>query len=177
MNILAQVFGIIGLIFLIVSVQNNNKVLILIFQIFANIFYGLQYLTLGLFSAGLMSCVSLIRCLIFFYFEKKRGIITPIYWLIILTIVPIIISCFTFTGWISLIPIIATILYTYAIWQKNLTRFRVIVSSSSIGWIFYNFVGGAYVSLIGGIFEFISGIIAIIRFDIFGKKHNEKVLD
>jgi len=97
--------------------------------------------------------------------------------LIILTIVPIIISCFTFTGWISLIPIIATILYTYAIWQKNLTRFRVIVSSSSIGWIFYNFVGGAYVSLIGGIFEFISGIIAIIRFDILGKKQNEKVLD
>lgn len=177
MNILAQIYGIIGLIFLIVSVQNNNKVLILIFQIFANIFYGLQYLTLGLFSAGLMSCVSLIRCLIFFYYEKKKGITTPIVWFIILSIIPIIISYFTFTGWISLIPIIATILYTYAIWQKNLTRFRVIVSSSSIGWIFYNFVGGAYISLLGGIFEFISGLIAIVRFDILGKKQNEKVLD
>ena len=177
MNLLAQIFGLIGLVFLIVSVQNNNKVLILIFQIFANIFYGLQYMTLGLFSAGLMSCVSLARCLIFYYFEKKRGITTPIYWFVILSIVPVIISYFTFTGWISLIPIIATILYTYAIWQKNLTRFRVIVSSSSFGWIYYNFVGGAFISIIGGIFELISGLIAIIRFDILGKKQNEKVLE
>jgi hypothetical protein len=58
-----------------------------------------------------------------------------------------------------------------------LTRFRIIVSSSSTGWIFYNFVGGAYVSLLGGIFEFISGIIAIVRFDILCKNQNEKVLD
>jgi hypothetical protein len=44
-NILANILGVIGIFFLVVSVQCNKKSSILIFQIFANIFYGLQYVT------------------------------------------------------------------------------------------------------------------------------------
>ena len=170
MNILAQCFGIAGMLFLMLSIQNNKKSNILIFQIFANIFYGFQYITLGLFSAGLMSVVSLARCFIFYHYEDKKNMQTPIGWLIALSTVTIGISFFTYTNVLSLIPIIATLLYTYAIWQKDLGKFRMIVTSSSIGWIVYNGLGGAYVSLIGSFFELVNGIIAITRFDIKKQK-------
>ncbi len=174
MVLLGQIFGFIGLLFVLISIQNNKKNLILFFQIFANIFYGLQYFTLGLLSAGCMSCVSLLRCFVFYYFEKVENKRTPLYWLIILSVIPLILSCITFDGIISLIPIICTILYTYAIWQPNLKKFRFIVTSSGIGWIFYNGIGGAYVGVISAIFEFINGLIAIIRFDIRGNIKSKK---
>lgn len=174
MVLLGQIFGFIGLLFVLISVQNNKKNLILFYQIFGNIFYGLQYFTLSLFSAGFMSCVSLLRCLVFYYYEKVENKRTPLYWLIILTVIPVILSLFTYNGIISLIPIICTILYTYAIWQTNLKRFRYIVTSSGIGWIFYNGIGGAYVGVISAIFEFINGLIAIIRFDIRGNIKSKK---
>ena len=65
MNLFAQLFGIFGLIFLIVSIQNNRKKVILFFQIFANVFYGIQYFLLNSLSAGLMNLISLIRCIVF----------------------------------------------------------------------------------------------------------------
>ena len=174
MVLLGQIFGFIGLLFVLVSIQNNKKNLILFFQIFANIFYGLQYFTLSLFSAGCMSCVSLLRCLVFYYYEKKYNIKTPLYWLIILLVLPVFISMFTYNGIISLIPIICTILYTYAIWQPNLKKFRFIVTSSGIGWIFYNGIGGSYVGVVSALFEFINGLIAIFRFDINIKNIDNK---
>lgn len=174
MVLLGQIFGFIGLLFVLISIQNNKKNLILFFQIFANIFYGLQYFTLGLLSAGCMSCVSLVRCLVFYYYEKKYNKKTPLYWLLILLFIPIIISIFTYTSLISLIPIICTILYTYAIWQPDLKKFRFIVTSSGIGWIFYNGIGGAYVGVLSALFEFINGLVAIIRFDICGNIKSKK---
>lgn len=158
---------------MITSVQSNNKRLILIFQIFANLFYGLQYLSLGLLSASLMSCVSLVRCMIFHHYERKHNTTAPVSWLIVFSIISVIILFFTFSGVISVIPVVAAILYAYGIWQKNLRRFRKIVLLVSTSWIVYNFVGAAYASLIGSVFEFVSSLISIIRFDILNKQKNK----
>ncbi|MBE5821104.1 MAG: YgjV family protein [Clostridiales bacterium] len=166
MNYIPQIIGFIGLVFLVTSLQNNKKGIVLFFQIFANLFYGLQYILLNSLSAGLMSLVSLIRCIIFFYYEKKKNTTTPKVLFSILILCIVLIGIFTYTNISSLIPIIATILYTYAIWQKDLRIFRILTCLIACLWIIFNFNVGAYVILIGSIFELISGLIAIYRFDI-----------
>lgn len=174
MNILANILGVIGIFFLVVSVQCNKKSSILIFQIFANIFYGLQYLTLGAFSAGVMSIVSLLRCLIFYSYDRK-GKLVPLWLFLILALSIIFPIFFTYDGILSLFPIVATLVYSYATWQKNLSLFRKLVLSVSILWIIYNFCVGAYISVIGSVFEFVSSIIAIYRLDVKGSGKSESV--
>ena len=174
MNILANILGVIGIVFLVVSVQCNKKSSILIFQIFANIFYGLQYLTLGAFSAGVMSIVSLLRCLIFYSYDRK-GKLVPLWLFLILALSIIFPIFFTYDGILSLFPIVATLVYSYATWQKNLSLFRKLVLSVSILWIIYNFCVGAYISVIGSVFEFVSSLLAIYRLDIKGRGKSESV--
>ena len=174
MGVFAHIFGIIGIFFLVVSVQCNKKSSILVFQIFANLFYGLQYLTLGAFSAGAMSIVSLLRCLVFYYYDSKKSIV-PIWMFLILASTVVAPIFFTYDDLLSLLPIIATLVYSYAVWQKNLSLFRKLVMSVSSLWVVYNFAVGAYISVIGSVFEFVSSIIAIYRLDVKGSGKSESV--
>ena len=165
MNVLAQIFGIIGLIFLVISIQNNKKKIVLLFQIVSNMFYGLQYIVLNSLSAGMMSFISLIRCIIYYLYNRNNKII-PKNILILFIIIIISTLLFTYNGLFSIIPILATILYTYGTWTDNLKLFRYIAIIAAILWIVFNFYVGAYVAFIGSIFELLSGLLAIYRFDI-----------
>lgn len=173
MNVLAQFLGIIGLILLIISTQNNKKKLILLFEIFSNIFYGLQYVVLNLLSAGIMSLISLIKCIIYYNFNKNNHKI-PKYILIIFIIIISSTLLFTYNGIFSVLPIFATILYTYGTWIENLKLFRFIVVIVAIIWILFNFYIGAYVAFIGSIFQLLSGCVAMYRFDVRKDLRNGK---
>lgn len=172
MFILAQILGSIGIITLFISVQYNSKKQILAFQISANIFYGLQYLCLGAIPAMLMSVVALFRCIVFFAFENKNKKL-PIYVLILILALIIITSMFLNYGVMGLFPVICTLLYTIGIWQKNLNVFRIITLITACIWIGYNLFVGAYPSLIGNIFEVITSLIAIYRFNL-NESRNKK---
>ena len=117
MNIFAQVLAIFGLLFLIISVQLNNKLKILFCKIISNIFYGMQYLLLNAFSGACMSLLSLIRNVVFYFYSKYNRKI-PIFVFILFLVVMMLSSIFTYTSFISLIPIVATLIHSYAIWQK-----------------------------------------------------------
>ena len=67
-------------------------------------------------------------------------------------------------GIFNLIPIIITLAYTYSVWQDNLTVTRLVFLIAAFIWIYYNIKVGAYVSIVGNMFEIISGITALIRF-------------
>lgn len=181
MNIIAQIFGIVGLIFVFISIQNNNKNKILFFQILANLFYGLQYLFLRALSAALMCFSSLIRCVIFEKYSKRRKGI-PFFVLLFFVLLNIILGIVSFINIYNIIPVIISILYTYGIWQNNLKLFRIISVVVAIAWSFYNYFVGAYVALFGTFFELLSALIAIYRFDISKKEKltntqvNEQIL-
>ena len=166
MEYIPQLIGFLGLVLLVTSLQINKKGIILFLQIFANLFYGLQYILLNSISGGIMSLVSLIRCIVFYFYDKKGKKDIPETSFYLLTISCIVVGIFTYTNILSIVPILATILYTYAMWQKELKVFRRLSCLISALWITFNFSVGAYVVLLGSIFELISSIIAIYRFDI-----------
>lgn len=172
MFILAQILGSIGIITLFISIQYNGKKQILEFQVASNIFYGLQYLCLNAISAMLMSIVSLVRYVIFFVFENKNKKV-PIYVLVVILALIIVTSVFLNYGVMELFPVLCTLLYTIGIWQKNLNVFRIITLITACIWIGYNVFVGAYPSLIGNIFEVITSLIAIYRFNL-NESRNKK---
>lgn len=162
MNYIAQILGFIALIFIILSYQNTKKEKFLLIQIFANVFFGLQYLTLKAFSAFCSSCISLIRTLIFFKYEKQDKK-TPTFILVIILTAISIFGILTYEGIYSLIPIIIALGYSYGTWQSNLKLTYTIGIITSILWIYYNFLVGAYVSIIGSVFELLASITGLIK--------------
>lgn len=162
MKEVAQVFGLIGMIIFATSVQFKNKDKIVLLQLFANIFYAFQYLCLGTYTAALMDFITFIRSLLYYYFDINKKKI-PITYPIIFIIISLIVGFIFYNSPLSIIPIIITILYIISLAQNNLKFIRITFIMCALGWLYFNYQVGAYVCMIGNIFELISGTISLIR--------------
>ena len=169
---IAQLFGIIALVVLIMSFQKNKKDTLLKYQIFSSLLFALQYLFLNAISGCLMNLMTMIRNLIYKKFNDK----IPILYLILVIICMIILSLMSYNGIISLLPTLAVILYSIALWQKNLTITRITEIISCSLFIIYNIKVLAISGLISTFIEMFSAIIAICKFDIKKSKIRKKEL-
>ncbi len=160
---IAQIIGLIALIILVISFQINNKRKLLKLQIFSSMFFALQYLLLNAYSGVLMSIIVMLRN---YLFQKKVSIKK----LIMIISLMLLASIFTFNGIVSILPIIACIEYSIALWQSKLKILRIAEIISCILYLIYNLCVFAYMGVISTIIEFIFAIIAICRFDF--KKGN-----
>ncbi len=79
-------------------------------------------------------------------------------------------STLSFNGFISLLPMLAVILYSVAVWIGNLTMIRIVEVISCTLYILYNIEVRAYTGLIATIIEMVGAIIALYKFNI--KNHS-----
>lgn len=141
--ILSQIFTILtyGLLALTYYAKDRKKVLIISFlSIIAN---GIAYIFLNAWTGLAMCIVALIRNIIFIIDEKKNGKRetinkTDIIILIILYIISIISAIFTYDGFLSLLSVFATALYTFSVWQKKTNIYKLLGIPIGILWILYN---------------------------------------
>lgn len=140
--ILSQIFTIINYLLLALTyyVKNRKKILIISFMsLLAN---TIAYILLNAWTGVAMCLVALIRNIIFLIGEHKNKAnkITKkdIIILIILYIISIISAIFTFDGYLSLLSVFATMLYTYSVWQKNPKTYKLLGIPVGILWILYN---------------------------------------
>lgn len=141
--ILSQVFTVImyGLLAVTYYAKDRKKILILSFaSLIAN---GIAYLLLNAWSGLAMCIVALIRNIIFLLDEKKNGKRdkinkTDVIVLIILYAISIVSAIFTYEGFLSLLSVIATMLYTLSVWQKNPKVYKLLGIPIGILWIAYN---------------------------------------
>ena len=122
--ILSQVFIIISYTLLAITYQIKNRKSILILSFMSIAATGLSYLFLSAYSGLAMVIVAAIRNVIFVVDEKKNGKrltnTTKDYIILaVLYLISIIFAVFTYNGILSMISVVATLLYTYSVWQKN----------------------------------------------------------
>ena len=70
-NIPAHICALIGFIFLIISTQVKKRKEILLFQSLFSLFFFLQYLLLGVYSASILCLLGLIRNIVFYFKNNK----------------------------------------------------------------------------------------------------------
>lgn len=165
MNIFAQIIGVFASLIFAITPHQKTKNRILICQLISSLLFAIQYVLLGAFSAATTNMIDALKSMVFSKYASKNKKI-PVSCLIIYVIIVIISGIFTINNFLSIFPIIAVILYTYAAWQDNLKMFRIINIFVILIWIVYNFYVGAYVSFFGNIVQLIFAVIAVIRFDI-----------
>ena len=80
MEILAQAFGIIGMIFNLLVFQQKTHKGVTLCQFFAAVAFCANYLMLGAFVGGILNFVGALRAAVFYYKDKTKA--NSIFWLI-----------------------------------------------------------------------------------------------
>lgn len=141
--IISQIFTIISYILLASTYQVKSRQKVLILNFLSQISFGAAYILLGAWSGLSMVGIALVRNTIFIIDESKNGKrenmnITDISVLISMYIISIISAIYTYESIFSLLPVIATMIYTYAVCQKNIRIYKFLGIPIEILWTGYN---------------------------------------
>ena len=175
--IASQVITIITYLFLALTYYAKDRKKILILNFLSLIANGIAYILLNAWTGLAMCIVAIIRNIIFIIDkkvnEKNNNISTKdIIILLILFVISILFAIFTFDGIFSLLSVIATMLYTYSVWQKNTKVYKFLGIPIGILWVAYNI----YVkSLFGIILETILLICSTVGYLLEKKKKSKEM--
>ena len=158
----AQIIGVIILVITVISIQFKTKEKILMCQIIANILVAVQYFLLNALTGTVVAVINVVRCIIFYYYKKKNKKPSIIF-LTIFIIVAIVLGILTWQNGFSIIPIIATMVFTYGLWQDNVKVTRICTAITAGNWTIYNVIVKAFTGALQSVAECFSAIIAIWR--------------
>lgn len=177
---IAQIVGIVALLFIVFSYQQKKKTSLILCQLFGAALFGAHYFMMGAYAGFLLNCIAVLRALVFCRegLSKKTGKI----WVWILNGLFLVSYALTFLVFnvtpsvpnliIQALPVIGMCVSTISFNMKNAGQIRALSIVTSAGWLTYNI----YYSSIGGTLcesiSLISIIIGILRYDI--KKKNRK---
>ena len=161
--ILSQIFLCLGLGALGVSYYVKNYKLITILCIVSAGLLAIGYAILGAYTAIGLNILGLIAY-IFFYVFKSKNKENPLYFIIILWVITIVNGIFTFSGWTSLLPTIASLLFYFSVWQKNTFIYRLLGVIATIFYVLYNIM---YKSWFGATAQGVLLVLSIIGLVIY----------
>ena len=170
--VFSQIFTILMYALLAISYYAKKRKSLLILGFLSLIANALAYILLNAYTGLAMCIIALIRNVIFLIDERKnanKDKITKkdVFILIILYVISIVSTIFTYDGIFSLLSVFATMLYTYSVWQKNTKIYKLLGIPVSILWILYNLY---IVSIFGIILETVLLISSINGYYLEARK-------
>lgn len=171
--ILTQILGGIALILVCFSYFVKNKKYFLLIQVFANIFYAGAFLFQNLFVAGFNTIVSIVRTAIFYLYFKSDKNNIPIYVPLIFTGIYILNFIVFYTSMLDITALFTSIVFTFALYIKNMQTTRCVSLLPNIMLCVYNFVNRCYSSSALDFIESVVIIVSIIYYHIKSKKVTE----
>ncbi|MCI9086990.1 MAG: YgjV family protein [Clostridia bacterium] len=174
--IVSQVFAILMYILLASTYYLKNRKTVLTINVIAMVAQAISFICLKAYTGLAMDIVAIIRNIIFMIDEKKNGkseqnTKKDIIILVVLYVITILLSVFTYSGLPSLFSVLGTFLYTYSVWQKNTNTYKLLGIPTSVSWIAYNI----YIkSIFGGILESIVLICSGVGYLLTKRKANKQ---
>lgn len=161
---LSQIVITISLILALIAFQCKKHKHIVTFKMASEVVSGIHYLMLEKSGPAILNCISGIRNYIFYKMVKKGISTLPV--IIGFSIFVAAVGAYTFSGLISLMPIVAKILSTVSYGMKNEKILRLINVFVCVVWLVYNSLIGSFMAVVSDIITFISLAIGIYRYDI-----------
>lgn len=157
MYYLAQLFGALGWIFLLVSYWKSGSKKLLYFQLIACIFFAINYWFLGAIAGMIIVTFEIIRDYLYIKVDNPMKIFyltIPFY---------ILIAIFTNDGFISLFSVIASLVDSYALTRKNSKVVALSIVTYSL-WIIYDISYQSYSTVVAELFLIISNLIVLSKY-------------
>ena len=171
-NWLAQAVGLGGLAAFLLSFQVKSNRALLLLQMLACALFGAQFVLLDALSGCLNQGVLLLRDLIIllrdrYPWAKRRA------WLWFFLLLILACALFSWSGPISILPLVATAGSTLAYWQDNARAYRTAnLFCASPCWLAYDLLVGSFAGAANEIIALISIIASIVRFGWKGLGEN-----
>ena len=162
-NLLAQIIDLLAVAILILSYQGGRRKYLL-FSSLASAFFCAESVVLFAYPNVVCNLVTIVRNLSILYCDKRK-IKFPVY-AVILTLIPIIavgIYMFLLGDYMSVLPSIAALLFTYISLQKNIYMLKIGALIAELCYLVYNFYIGAYVGVIRQVVVVGSVIVALVN--------------
>ena len=175
--VMSQVFTILTYVLLAITYYAKNRKTVLVISFLSIIANAVAYILLNAYTGLAMCVVALIRNIYFMVDEQKNGKNDEIKKKDIVALIIIygmiaISTVFTYEGFLSLLSVFATMLYTYSVWQKKTLVYKLCGIPVGVLWILYNL----YVkSVFGVILEAILLVSSMIGFGIERKGMKKEV--
>jgi hypothetical protein len=167
---IAQLIGIVGLIFTVVAFQGKTRKQILRGQLIGAVFFAVHFFLLAAYVGALVNLIVILRTIIF---ERTKH---SIFWLVLFIGVLLCVLAFTSKGWITAFPVLGTIIGTYALWQDKPAAIRFFFVLSSLVWIPYTILVQSYAGLVNQIIVSAALLIGIYSLDAdWVHKHMKRV--
>lgn len=160
--LIAQLFGLLAIVFLYLSFKVNRKKYVLRCQAVSNFGYAMEYLLLGGITGSILSFLCIIRNLIYQKFPNGK---VPLIWLVICIFLMVMMTIATYEDIFSILAAVAIIINSFGLWQKNMTTHRIIGLASGIMYIFCD-IHLMGISFFATALDIIFVLSAIYRFDI-----------
>lgn len=163
MQIFTQIIGLMGSFGTIASYQINNRKKLLYTQVACAIFFSLHFALLGAYSGAAINFVNAGRN----YFFAKKGKDKKL--LLTYAIIATASTALTWQNIYSVFPLLATLWYAYLIYKDNVVYIRKGVIIVAALWFVHNFANQSYPAMLTDTFVAISGLTAVIRYDVMPK--------
>ncbi len=170
--IISQLFALGALILNLTAIQKSKKPRLLKYTVAASTCAFFHFLFLGAWPGVANKAVTTVRNTIAFYEAKKKKTskIIPIIFVAFYIICGII----SFRSIFSLFPILASSIYTIAIYTVNISKIRKYALLSSSLWLVYNISILSAVGMLSEVIFISNDLIAIYRYKKTKKKNKKK---
>lgn len=172
-EIIAQIIGVIAMMFNILSYQGKQQRTVITLQLFGATLFSVNYLLLGATVGGILNILGVIRAVVFIFKDQFKA--DRISWLIafIASYISVYILNFTVFGKeptafnliIEILPVIGMTALNVGFRLKNSANIRKCGLISSPAWLIYNIVAGSWGAIICELFTLISIFVGMLRHD------------
>ena len=163
-NLLTQIIGYIAVVILFVSFQANNRKNILGFLIIGILLLATHQYLLGAFVGAIANGLTVIRNLVFRHKDDSK-LLKHFIWPYAFSVVLVAIVIFFWQGWHSILPALAVIASTFALWADDTKTIRILSLIGPLLWLPYAFFIESIPTILIQLVIISSILIAMYRFD------------
>lgn len=171
----SQVLAVISTVVIGVSYLAKDKKNIMLLCVVYCFFYSGHYLLLNAYTGTLMTLISAARN-VWFYFNAKKNRNNPKFSLMLFLLMAIIFGIISYQDTFSIISIIASLLSTYSIWQKNVKLYRILAVPVSVCFIIYAAHINSFLSILTECILLVIEIVGIIQYSSKTKKVVNRIM-
>jgi len=161
--VIAQIIGYAAFIFSLIAFHRKNKNKILGNMIISNVLNLIHYLLLGAYSGCITKVLAIIRDNFIILKDKNKKLSSNIY-LILFVMIYVIAGIFTYNGVLSLLPLMAALIYIIFIWNGKELIIKKVAFGTYFLWLIYNIFVQSIPGIISNIVSIISTFIAIVNY-------------
>lgn len=170
MDMLAKIFGFIGIACTVIIYQQKTRNGLLISKLVSDVIWFLHYFLLGAYSGAAVAVIAMARELIFM--NRSKPWAKSRWWLVFFLVLSGACAVLTWKNVSSILPAMGSIISIIGFWigSPRLSRFLSFPTAACM--LSYDIICGSVAGIFNEILTVVSSIIGIIRHDIKQKKEN-----